>query len=199
MPNSSLTAMYNQCRLCTNIKIIAFQDENGFVQVGNFTSAGWTLSPLYSTLEPSMGTGLALLPFYVNDLEHEVHLCYQKSNLSVSVAWWRPAVLIDARLLIPISFFNFFSAESHEQLMVGFPVNTYTTPSRMAHPLPLSHHIPTSLQATKFGSNYCSFPIKAFKSILGPESLTPGYSKAQVLQSCQIRRRRTRNSMKAWQ
>lgn len=37
MPNSSLTAMYHQCKLGANTTIIAFQNENGFVQIGNLT------------------------------------------------------------------------------------------------------------------------------------------------------------------
>ena len=91
MPNSSLTAMYNQCKLCANTTIIAFQDENGFVQIGNFTSDGWTLTQLGPALDPEMGTGLALQPFYLNGSEDQINLYHQKSDLNMSLASWKPA------------------------------------------------------------------------------------------------------------
>ena len=91
MPNSSLTAMYNQCKLCANTTIIAFQDENGFVQIGNLTSGGWTLTQLGPALAPEMGTGLALQPFYLNGSEDQINLFHQKSDLNLSLASWKPA------------------------------------------------------------------------------------------------------------
>ena len=91
MPNSSLAATYNQCSLCANTTIIAFQDENGFVQIGNLTSGGWTLTQLGSALDPEIGTGLALQPFYLSGLEDQINLYYQKSNLNMSLASWTPA------------------------------------------------------------------------------------------------------------
>ena len=91
MPNSSLAAMYNQCNLCANTTIIAFQDENGFVQIGNLTSNGWTLRQLGAALDPEMGTGLALQPFYLSGLEDQINLYHQKSDLNISLASWKPA------------------------------------------------------------------------------------------------------------
>lgn len=102
MPNSSLSAMYNQCKLCANTTIIAFQDVNGFVQLGIFTSNGWTLKQLGPALEPQLGTGLALQPYYFNGSEN-VSLYYQKSNLSLSLAVWaRPSQYNDGLSAIPL-------------------------------------------------------------------------------------------------
>ncbi|MCJ1228038.1 hypothetical protein MMC12_004698 [Toensbergia leucococca] len=91
MSNSSLAAMHNQCTRCANTTIIAFQDENGLVQIGNLTSTGWTLTQLGSALDPEMGTGLALQPFYRNGSEDQINLFHQKSNLNMSLASWKPA------------------------------------------------------------------------------------------------------------
>jgi hypothetical protein len=88
-PNSSLSAMYNQCSLCANTKIVAFQDENGFVQVANLTTGGWTLTQV--NLDPLMGTGLALQPFYRLGLEDQINLYHQKADLNMSLASWKPA------------------------------------------------------------------------------------------------------------
>lgn len=88
MPNSSISAMYNQCRLCANTTIIAFQDTNGFFQIGNLTSDGWTLEQLGPDLEPEIGTALALQPFYRSGSEDRINLYYQKSNLNMSLAGW---------------------------------------------------------------------------------------------------------------
>lgn len=88
MPNSSLSVMYNWCTLCANTTIIAFQDENGFVQVGNFTSGGWTPTQLGQNLEPELGTGLALQPFYRMGLADQINLYHQKSMLNMALASW---------------------------------------------------------------------------------------------------------------
>ena len=88
MPNSSLSAMYHWCRLCANTTIIAFQDKNGFVQIGNHTSRGWTLNQLGQDLEPVMGTGLALQPFYRSGWLDQINLYHQKSLLNLSLASW---------------------------------------------------------------------------------------------------------------
>ena len=90
MANSSLTAMYNQCSRCANTTIIAFQDENGFVQIGNLTSGGWTLTQLGSTLDPLIGTGLALQPFYLNGSADQINLYHQTSDLNLSLSSWNP-------------------------------------------------------------------------------------------------------------
>ena len=82
--------MYNQCSRCANTTIIAFQDENGFIQIGNLTSGGWTLTQLGSALDPEMGTGLALQPFYLNGSEDIINLYHQTSNLNLSLSAWTP-------------------------------------------------------------------------------------------------------------
>lgn len=91
MPNSSLSAMYDSCSLCANTTLIAFQDENGFVQIGNLTSDGWTLTQLGQQLEPELGTGLALLPVYHSNLKDQINLYYQKSSLNLALAALYPA------------------------------------------------------------------------------------------------------------
>ena len=90
MPNSSLAAMYNQCSRCANTTIIAFQDVNRLVQIGNLTSDGWTLTQLGSALDPEIGTGLALQPFYFSGSQDWINLYHQKSNLNLSLASWIP-------------------------------------------------------------------------------------------------------------
>ena len=92
MANSSLAALYNQCPRCANTTIIAFQDENGFVQIGNLTSDGWSLTQLGPTLSPEPGMGLALQPFYRQGLEDQINLYHQKSTgLNMSLSCWQPA------------------------------------------------------------------------------------------------------------
>lgn len=86
MANSSLAAMYNQCRLCANTTIIAFQDKNGFIQIGNLTSGGWALTQLGPALDPGIGTGLALQPFYLNGSADQINLYHQRSDLNMSLA-----------------------------------------------------------------------------------------------------------------
>ena len=100
MANSSLTAMYNQCSHCANTTIIAFQDQNGFVQIGNLTSDGWTLTQLGSALDPEMGTGLALQPFYLSGSADQINLYHQTTNLNMSLASWKPALITDGGLSI---------------------------------------------------------------------------------------------------
>jgi hypothetical protein len=88
-PNSSLSAMYNQCGLCANTTIVAFQDVNGFVQVANLTAGGWTLTQV--NLDPLIGTGLALQPFYKSGFEDQINLYHQKADLIMSLASWKSA------------------------------------------------------------------------------------------------------------
>ncbi|MCJ1267282.1 hypothetical protein MMC22_007167 [Lobaria immixta] len=129
MPNSSLSAMYNWCRLCVNTTIITFQDENGFVQVGNFTSDGWTLTQLGQDLEPELGTGLALHPFYRVGLEDQINLYYQKSVLNMALASWTPAFnkdsvdswALSAQIYDPIpSGSPIAAASSYSNVSTGF-------------------------------------------------------------------------------
>jgi hypothetical protein len=87
LSNGSITALYNQCRLCANTTIIAFQDSNGFIQTANKTSAGWTLSQLDITA--TEGTGLALQTFYRYDQVDQINLYHQKSSLNLSLASYK--------------------------------------------------------------------------------------------------------------
>ena len=82
--------MYDQCRRCSNNTIIAFQDKMGAVQIGNHSSKGWALTQLGAALDPILGTGLALKPFYRTGFKDIVNLYHQKSNLSLSLASWLP-------------------------------------------------------------------------------------------------------------
>ncbi len=83
--------MYNQCTLCANTTIVAFQDVNNFVQISNRTSAGWALT--HVNLNPINNTGLALQPHYYAGLADQINLYYQKSNLNLSLASFSPAEL----------------------------------------------------------------------------------------------------------
>lgn len=85
--NASLPALYHQCALCANTTIIAYQDVNSFVQVGNRTSNGWTVKQV---LNPVNRTGLALQPFYREGIVDQINLYHQKSNLNLSLACWTP-------------------------------------------------------------------------------------------------------------
>lgn len=80
MPNSSIAALYNQCQRCANTTLIAFQDVNGFVQIGNLTSSGWSITQLANDLAPAVGTGLALQPFYRANTSDQINLYYQKAD-----------------------------------------------------------------------------------------------------------------------
>lgn len=106
MSNSSLSALYDQCRLCANTTLIAFQDENGYVQIGNFTSAGWTLTQLGAALRPIMGTGLALQTFYRKGLRDQINLYHQKSNFKIGLACWEVALIDNDSSLISIPHFR---------------------------------------------------------------------------------------------
>ncbi|MCJ1465115.1 hypothetical protein MMC07_003731 [Pseudocyphellaria aurata] len=88
MPNSSLSATYDWCSVCANNTIIVFQDEGGSVQIGNFTPDGWTLQQLGQSLEPEMGTGLALVHSHYGSFNHGINLYYQKSALNMALAHW---------------------------------------------------------------------------------------------------------------
>lgn len=80
MPNSSIAALYNQCQQCSNNTIIAFQDVNGFVQIGNLTREGWSISQLGNNMAPAVGTGLALHPFIRANTSDQINLYYQKAD-----------------------------------------------------------------------------------------------------------------------
>ncbi|MCJ1463707.1 hypothetical protein MMC07_002316 [Pseudocyphellaria aurata] len=93
LPNSSLSATYDWCRLCANTTIIAFQDERGFLRIGNYTSGGWTLrQPADQSFNPEMGTGLALQQSPINDVMYSINLFYQNSESgpNMALASWSP-------------------------------------------------------------------------------------------------------------
>ena len=90
MANSSLAAMYYQCRGCPSTTIIAFQDTNGFVQIGNLTSRGWTLIQLGPTLDPAMGTALTLIPLRHKEPSDLIDIYYQKWGLNLSIGYLVP-------------------------------------------------------------------------------------------------------------
>lgn len=167
MANSSLAAMYNQCRLCANTTIIAFQDKNGFIQIGNLTSGGWALTQLGPALDPVIGTGLALQPFYLNGSADQINLYHQRSDLNMSLASWKPG-LINGDYLVPGTP-SYLLLTLETQLAVGPSTNKFTTPSPPAHPSPLLPLIPMFLQVSKRGLKSCLFPTEALKSILGRE------------------------------
>ena len=93
MPNSSLAAMYNQCELCANTTIIAFQDANGYVQIGNYTQSGWVKTQLGAALNPYLGTGLALHPHYRNGTADQINLFFQSLGSNLSLAAWKPSAV----------------------------------------------------------------------------------------------------------
>ena len=136
MPNSSLSAMYNWCRLCANNTIIAFQDENGFVQIGNHTSRGWNLNQLGPALKPVMGTGLAL--HYTGE-EYQINLFYQKSFLNLSMACFNPKNPDGLSTITPPPrFLLMLKAQS----TAGPSTLWFSTPSHRARPSPWRRLIP---------------------------------------------------------
>lgn len=87
-PDSSLSVTYNQCASCENSTIIAYQDINGFVQIGVQTSARWRVK--HFNLHSIVNTGLALKTN--QDSESSAvgaFLVYQRSDLNISAVWWR--------------------------------------------------------------------------------------------------------------
>ena len=84
MPNSSIAAVYNWCSACTNTTVIAFQDQEGAIQIGNKTAGGWKIAPLGADAQPLPGTGIALAVTGDNRL----NLYYQKTTLNMALAVW---------------------------------------------------------------------------------------------------------------
>lgn len=85
-PDASLSVTY--CRYATreNFTVIAYQDVNGFIRIGDQTPVGWILAQ--AKLNPINNTGLALqFEGYYNQ-KGSISLYYQMSNLSLSSAWW---------------------------------------------------------------------------------------------------------------
>jgi hypothetical protein len=93
LANGSLTALYDQCESCGNTPLFAFQDDNGFVQIGNYSrSGGWTLTQLGSENDPLPGTALAMRPNYRAGLRDQIDLHYQRtSNLDLTQVSYRDA------------------------------------------------------------------------------------------------------------
>ncbi len=83
--------MYNQCKMCANTTIIAFQDTNGFVQIGNRTSDGWASTQIGPTLdqEGNWTRVIAILPQWVGGSDQpllsEVELQYELDKLETSL------------------------------------------------------------------------------------------------------------------
>ena len=179
--------MYSQCSRCANTTIIAFQDENGFVQIGNLTSAGWILTQLGSALDPAMGTGLALQPFYFSGREDQINVYHQKSNLNMTLACWSPAPNINGGSSNSFPSMSIYPADGllacllTSQAPAGPSTNKSTTPSHSAPPSPPPPLILTSPLASKLGSRLYPSPTEALKSILGPEPSTIGWSSTTIL------------------
>jgi hypothetical protein len=84
--NGSLAALYDQCVLCGNTSIFAFQDEHGFIQIGNYSlSDGWSLTQLGAENVPLPGTALAMRPKYVINSTDTIEVHYQRlGNLEMA-------------------------------------------------------------------------------------------------------------------
>lgn len=91
MSNGSLAALYDQCELCGSHPLFAFQDESGFVQIGNYSkSGGWELTQLGPENDPLPGTALAMRPNYRAGLRDQIDLHYQRiSNLDLTQVSYR--------------------------------------------------------------------------------------------------------------
>ena len=86
--NSCLSAMYYYWSTCPNVIIVAFQDEEGYVQIRNSTPPKGTLTQIGPTLNPVMGTGLALQPFLRNGSLDQINLYSQNLGLNMSLSIW---------------------------------------------------------------------------------------------------------------
>ncbi|THV52262.1 hypothetical protein BGAL_0084g00220 [Botrytis galanthina] len=84
--NSSVAVMYWQCRLCSNTTIIAFQDANNKMQVGNLTASGWDLTQIMVDVVDN--TGLALQPFYRLGEADQINLYYQNPSSVMTISAW---------------------------------------------------------------------------------------------------------------
>ena len=158
LANSSLAILYNQCASCANSTIIAFQDQDGHIQIGNLTSSGWTLTQLGTGMDPIMGTGLALeaLRGYHEGWPLQINLHYQKSNLSLCQASWIPnnPSSDNGSLMIILSVMLTLMLE---QPMAGHSTKEYTTPLRWALLSPRLLRLPTPQPASQASLKYCIF------------------------------------------
>jgi hypothetical protein len=93
MSNGSLAALYDQCDVCgsSNNPLFAFQDKNGFIQIGNYSkTTGWGLTQLGPENDPLPGTALAMRPNYRAGLRDQIDLHYQRiSNLDLTQVSYR--------------------------------------------------------------------------------------------------------------
>ncbi|ATZ53304.1 hypothetical protein BCIN_09g01760 [Botrytis cinerea B05.10] len=87
--DSRVAVMYWQCALCTNTTIIAFQDANNKMQVGNLTTSGWVLTQI--RVDVVENTGLALQPFYRPDAADQINLYYQNPSSVMTISAWEYA------------------------------------------------------------------------------------------------------------
>ncbi|PQE32932.1 fungal fucose-specific lectin protein [Rutstroemia sp. NJR-2017a WRK4] len=85
-PNSSLSVMYWQCRLCSNGTVIVFQDENYALQFGNLTSSGWVLTQI--DVDVVENTGLSLQPFPRNSQADQINIYHQNTNSNLTLSAW---------------------------------------------------------------------------------------------------------------
>lgn len=87
--DAGVSVVYHQCANCSNNTIIAYQDVNGFVQIGNRTSDGWILTQV--DINPINNTGLALALEITSGLPKFVDIYYQAPNLNLGLHSWEPA------------------------------------------------------------------------------------------------------------
>jgi hypothetical protein len=85
-PNSSLSVMYWQCRLCSNGTVIVFQDENYALQFGNLTSSGWALTQI--DVDVVENTGLSLQPFPRNNQADQINIYHQNTDSNLTLSAW---------------------------------------------------------------------------------------------------------------
>ena len=84
--------MFNQCAMCANTTLLAFQAPDLDVQFCNFTSSGWQISSL--GLTAAEGSGLSIAPFHYSWLKDQINLYYQRKT----DGWLTLASLVPASL-----------------------------------------------------------------------------------------------------
>lgn len=86
--DAGVSVAYHQCARCSNNTVIAYQDLNGFLQIGNRTSDGWILTQIDAN--PIDNTGLALALVVALGLPKNICVYYQAPNLKLSQHVWKP-------------------------------------------------------------------------------------------------------------
>lgn len=84
----SLQHWHFQCLYCIGDDALPLHERRHVL--GNLTSTGWARTELDSDLDPVLGTGLALHPLHRIGLSDQINLFYQKSDLNLSLASWKP-------------------------------------------------------------------------------------------------------------